>query len=156
PRLLVPVRARLVGRVDLLEIGHPDDAAVAAERNGLDAVFRLAAAHRPQARTESDEELGDLHARPLGRDELAQLVRHDHHEEGEDDGDDRGLGREEERADRNDEDERDRDPERAPGIDLDVFERIAGSHAVLLAATTAAARSRAPRSASSTSAMSSA
>ena len=71
------VRARLVLGRDLFEVGHADDAAVAAERDRLDAVLGLAPRERPEARAEADEELGDLHARALGRDEVAELVQHD-------------------------------------------------------------------------------
>ena len=74
----VPERAGLVGRVDLLEVGHPDDADVAAGGDRLHAVLGLAPPERPEARPEADEELGDLHARALGGDVVAGLVEHDH------------------------------------------------------------------------------
>src|SRR5439155_19013718 len=50
------IRARLVLRVDLLEVAHPDDAHVAAEWERLHAVLGLAASERPQSRPEPEEE----------------------------------------------------------------------------------------------------
>ena len=77
------VGAGLVGGIDLLEVGHADDAHVAAGGDRLHAVLGLAAAERPEARPEADEELGDLHARALGRPVVAELVEHDHEDDAE-------------------------------------------------------------------------
>jgi hypothetical protein len=82
PVRLGPVGPLLVGGVDLLHVAHADDADVAARRDGLDAVLGLAPAERPQPRPEAQEELGDLHARPFGHDEMAELVEHDHPDDG--------------------------------------------------------------------------
>ena len=56
---------------------HPDDLDVAAERDRLDAVLRLAALPAPDGRAEADEVLGDLPAERLGRDHVAELVEAD-------------------------------------------------------------------------------
>src|SRR5438105_2501752 len=81
PERLLAIAPRLVGRVDLFEVRHAHDADVAAEGQRLHAVLGLAPANRPEPRAEPHEELGDLHAAPLGRDEVAQLVQHDHGED---------------------------------------------------------------------------
>src|SRR6202034_154926 len=81
---LIAVGPRLVLPRHLLGGGEPDDAHVAAGGNGLHAVFGLTPAYRPQARPEADEVLRHLHAGPLGRDEVAELVQH---HDGEEDGD---------------------------------------------------------------------
>ncbi len=81
---LVPVESSLVGRVHLLEIGHPGDLDVATEGKCLDAVLGLAPPERPQAGSEPDEVLGDLHAAPLGHGEVTELVEHDDHDDGDD------------------------------------------------------------------------
>ena len=52
-------------------------------RDRLDAVLGLAATERPQARPEADEELGGLHARAAGGDEVPGLVEHDHEDDAE-------------------------------------------------------------------------
>ena len=84
PQRRLAVGAGLVGRVDLLQIVHAEDPAVAAERQGLDPVFRLAPPDRPQAGAEADEELGDLDARRLGRGVVAELVGDDAADQGQD------------------------------------------------------------------------
>ena len=81
---LLPVGAGLVGGVDLLEVAHPEDADVPADRDGLDPVLGLAAFDGPEAGPEAEEVLADLHPRPLGGDEVAELVQHHDGDEGED------------------------------------------------------------------------
>src|SRR5262249_52923696 len=110
----------------------------------------------PQPRTETDKEFRDLHARALGRDEVAELVQHDDEEEREEHRDERGLRREEHRDENEAEDGADRDQDRLALTDVEICKRIAGPHVVLLCFTAAAARSRARRSASRTSDTSSA
>ncbi len=86
-----PLAERLVAvRPGLVLFGHlfhgrePDDADVAAGGDRLDAVLGLALADRPQPGPEAHEELGGLHARPLGRGEVPQLVEHhDHDQDGD-------------------------------------------------------------------------
>ena len=99
---LVAIGTRLVARVDLLEVVHPDDAAVAAEGERLHPVLGLAPPHGPQPGTESDEELGHLHTGPLGRCEVAGLVQHDHQQDRDDDhhGRERACGNGDRDADR--------------------------------------------------------
>ena len=86
PRVrLLPVGAVLVLRRHVgLEVAHPEDAHVGAERDALDAVLGLAPLERPDLGPEEEEELGDLHARPLGREVVAELVQEDHDHEGAD------------------------------------------------------------------------
>ena len=84
PRRLVAIGARLVGRVHLLDVGHTDYPAVPSQRQRLDAVGRLTPAHGPQPGPEPDEELAHLHARPLGRYEVPQLVQDDDDQKGDD------------------------------------------------------------------------
>ena len=93
-------RAGLVGRVDLFHVGHADDAHVAAGGDRLHAVLGLAPGERPEARPEPEEELGDLHARALGRPVVAELVEH-HHEDDADDEEQRraAAGHEDEQRD---------------------------------------------------------
>jgi hypothetical protein len=79
PERLLAVGARFVGGIDRLDVVHPDDLHVGAGRDGLDAVFGLATVGGPDAGTEAQEELGGLHAGPLGHDEVAELVQGDHH-----------------------------------------------------------------------------
>ena len=81
---LLAVGPGLVLLRDLLGGGEPDDPHVPAGGDGLDAVFGLAPPDRPQPGAEADEVLRDLHAGPLGRDEVPELVQHD---DGEQDGD---------------------------------------------------------------------
>ena len=83
-RLLAVGAGLVLGRRRRLEVAHPDDADVGAERDALDAVLGLAALERPDLRPEAEEELGDLHARPLGGEVVAELVQEDHHDEGGD------------------------------------------------------------------------
>src|SRR5207302_3485507 len=85
PERLGAVRAFLVGGVNLIEVVHADDLHVGAGRYRLDAVLRLAALEGPDARTEPEEELRDLHARRLGGEVVAELVQEDHDDEGDDD-----------------------------------------------------------------------
>src|SRR5436190_1526255 len=61
PKGLGPVRARLVLGRDLVEIAHARDLHVRPERQRLEPVLRLTSPSAPDAETESDEELGDLH-----------------------------------------------------------------------------------------------
>ena len=75
--------AGLVGGVDLFHVGHADDAHVAAGGDGLHAVLGLAPGERPEAGSEADEELGDLHARALGHPVVAELVEHHHEDDAE-------------------------------------------------------------------------
>ena len=64
-----------------------DHADVATQRNGLDAILRLAAATGPDRWAEADHELRDPHAEALGRQEMAEFVPTDgeghpqHHEQ---------------------------------------------------------------------------
>jgi hypothetical protein len=88
-RGLAAIGAVLVLGVDLLERVHPDDPDVGPGRDDLEAVLGLAALERPDARSEPDEELGDLHATPLGDQVVAELVQEDGHHEGRDDHQDR-------------------------------------------------------------------
>src|SRR6185312_10878453 len=76
-------RAVLVARLDLVEIGHPDDLDVTAGRDRLDPVLGLAAAEGPQLGSEPDEELGHLAARPAGAPHVARLVQHDREQQSE-------------------------------------------------------------------------
>ena len=78
---LLPIGARLVGGIDLVEVVHPDDAHEGAERQQAHAVLGLAALEAPQARPEADEELGDLHARRPGGEVVTGLVQEDRHED---------------------------------------------------------------------------
>jgi hypothetical protein len=84
PEPLLPVGPVLVGGVDRLDVVHPDDLHVRTCRYGLDAVLDLAAPGGPDPRSETQEELGDLHARSAGHDEVAQLVQEDHEHQGQD------------------------------------------------------------------------
>ena len=77
PERLLSVGAGLVGGIDLLEVVHPDDADVGAGRDGLHPELGLTAAERPDLRSEPDEELGRLHARPSRRQVVAELVQED-------------------------------------------------------------------------------
>jgi hypothetical protein len=70
-----------VGRVDVLEVVHPDDPHVRAGRDQLEAVLGLAPLEGPQPGPEPDEELGDQHAAALGHPVVAELVEDDRHEE---------------------------------------------------------------------------
>ena len=81
---LLPVGAGLVLGVDLLEVGHARDLHVAPQREGLDPVLGLAPSERPQARPEPEEVFGHLHPAPLGRQQVAELVDHDHDDDGGD------------------------------------------------------------------------
>ena len=56
---------------------HPDELAVAAERDRLDAVLGLAALARPQRAAEADEVLGDLDVEQLAGDQVPGLVQRD-------------------------------------------------------------------------------
>ena len=85
---LGPVGAGLVLGSDLLEVAHADDLHVGAGRDELDAVLGLAPLERPDAGPEPEEELGDLHARPLGREVVAELVQEDAEGQRHDDGED--------------------------------------------------------------------
>ncbi len=49
--------------------------------------YSLAALERPDLGPEEEEELGDLHPRPLGGEVVAELVEEDHHDDGDDDHD---------------------------------------------------------------------
>ena len=87
---LLAVGPRLVCRIDDVEAAQAGDPDVGASRNGPDPVGGLAPAYRPQAWAEADEELGDLHPRPPGDQEVTQLVqdqhrndRQDHHQSGQ-------------------------------------------------------------------------
>ena len=82
---LLPEGSGLVGGIDLFEVVHPDDLDVGAGGYQLEAVEGLASAKRPQRGAEAQEEFGGLHAGPLGRDEVAELVEEDHHGDAEDD-----------------------------------------------------------------------
>ena len=83
---LLAVGAGLVLGVHLLEVAHPDDLHVGPGGDGLEAVLRLALPERPQAGAEAEEVLGDLHACPLGGQEVTELVQHDHDDHGADHG----------------------------------------------------------------------
>ncbi|MEZ5247698.1 MAG: hypothetical protein R2713_00315 [Ilumatobacteraceae bacterium] len=80
---LVPVGLRLVGGIDLVEVVHADDPHERTERQQTDAVLRLAPTEAPQLRAHEQEELGGLHARPSGRDEVTDLVQEDTHQQAE-------------------------------------------------------------------------
>ena len=84
PARLLAERPRLVGRVHVLQVGHPDDLDETTGRDGLDAVLGLALLARPDGPPEADEELGGLHAEQLGRREVARLMQHDRREQGHD------------------------------------------------------------------------
>ena len=111
------VGAGLVFGIDLFEVGHADDAHVAAGGDGLDAVLGLAPPERPDPRSESEEELGDLHPRLLGGDVVAPLVQHDREDQPDDDGD-RDRQRRPDR-DQHDHGQRDQQPtrDRLAGLD---------------------------------------
>ena len=66
------VSAHLVGVLVGLRREHPDELAVAAERDRLDAVLGLALLPRPQGAAEADEELRDLDVEELAGDQVAQ------------------------------------------------------------------------------------
>ena len=78
-RLLAVGAGLVLGRHVGLEVAHPDDADVGASRDALDAVLGLASLERPDLRSEEQEELRDLHPRPLGGEVVAELVEEDHH-----------------------------------------------------------------------------
>ncbi len=82
------VRPCLVGRLDVVHPVHADDAHERAERNRPDAVLGLAATEAPQARTEEQEELGGLHAGPLGGGEVAEFVQEDRDDDADDEDED--------------------------------------------------------------------
>src|SRR5205085_3611921 len=81
PDRLRAERARELTLRGLLERVHARDADVAAEREGLHAVLRLAAPRRPQPRTESDEELLHLDPERLRHAEVRGLVDQDDQED---------------------------------------------------------------------------
>ena len=60
---------------------HADHADVSADRDGLDAVRRLALALGPHGRAEADHVFGHLDAELLGRDEVADLMQGDRGED---------------------------------------------------------------------------
>ena len=77
-QLLDEARGRRAGRLPGPRRGqHPDHRDVAAQRDGLEPVLRLAAAPRDERRAEADHVLRDAHAEELGRDEVADLVQGD-------------------------------------------------------------------------------
>ena len=151
-----PERAGLVGGVDLLHGVHPDDAHVAAERERLRAVLGLATAERPQTRPEAEEELGGLHPRALGGEEVPELVEH-HEEDDADDDDQRRAtpGHEHREGDQAREEEQ-QDPGRGLAVDLGAgfFEGILHTVAPVRRSRASVAWRRATRSASRTSATS--
>ncbi len=100
----------LVGRIDLLAVVHADDPDVAAERQRLHAVLRLAATERPDSRPEAEEELADLHARAPGGDVVTGLVEHDHRDDPHDQHDRRPRARIEDRQQHDANDTREQQP----------------------------------------------
>ena len=122
----LPVGARLVGRVDLFEVAHADDAHVPTERQRLDAVLGLAAPERPEARAETEEELGDLHPGALCHDVVARFVQHHHEHDPDHDRERDAAPRNEDRQRGQCDEERDEEPGGAPPAHVDggLFERI--------------------------------
>ena len=86
PRItLGPVCLRFIPLGHLVEVVHADDPHVGPGGDGLQAVLGVASLKRPDAGPEADEELGDLHAGPLGREVMAELVHEDHEDQRQDD-----------------------------------------------------------------------
>ena len=116
---LLTVGARLVLGGHVFEHGEAGDPDVAPGRDGLDPVFGLAPPHRPQARTEADEVLGDLHARPLGGGEVAQLVQHDdRHDDDDEQQDVAQPGHQEDGRDNGESDQQPPDLTRVAAVDV--------------------------------------
>src|SRR5687768_14074885 len=84
PRGLVRIRPRLIGGIDLLVRTHADDLYEPPRRDGLHSVFSLPSVRRPQGWAKTEEVLSRLETEDLRRGEVAQLVDHDHDQEGVD------------------------------------------------------------------------
>ncbi len=130
---LVAVGPRLVLGRHLLGGGESGDAHVAAGRDRLDAVFGLAAADGPQPWPEADEVLRHLHARPLRRGEVAQLVEH---HDGDEDGDEQQevapAGQHEQPGDDHHRHDELQDATQAAGLVAAALERRRGGWTLLL------------------------
>ena len=89
PHRVAPHRPGLVLRRDVVVLRrHADDLAEAAERDALDAVLGLAALERPDGRSEADEVAADLHAEGLGGQHVTRLMQADRDQDSQSEQDD--------------------------------------------------------------------